>query len=234
MQPLPERCEAVRADTHRRNAWRSADVAVCDMTVPLRSTGTDQRSIEAAAIGRQKRRFRRFPPSPPMATLGKDLRDVPMRAAVSARRFVVILCGMAIFLTLIYCALFFPFPRSSDEANFFLAGLDMTRGNWRLHGWQLSPDNFATIDIPIYAALTSPVRTCADPDVRAPGPVLGGCRGPDDPPGHDRRTGGRQHRRSDRGGVVGAVPAAGQQRPDADGRAGAGACFHDCRHPRLR
>ena len=77
-----------------------------------------------------------------------------MRTAVSARRFVVILCGMAI-LTLIYCALFFPFPRSSDEANFFLAGLDMSHGNWRLHGWQLSPDNFATIDIPIYAALTA-------------------------------------------------------------------------------
>ncbi len=55
-----------------------------------------------------------------------------MRTVVSARRFVVILCGMAI-LTLIYCALFFPFPRSSDEANFFLAGLDMSRGNWRLH-----------------------------------------------------------------------------------------------------
>lgn len=41
----------------------------------------------------------------------------------------------------------FPVDRNSDDANNFLAGLEMAAGNWRLHGWVLAPDNFFTTDI---------------------------------------------------------------------------------------
>lgn len=37
--------------------------------------------------------------------------------------------------------------RNSDDANNFLAGLDMARGNLNLHGWVLAPDNYVPTDV---------------------------------------------------------------------------------------
>lgn len=47
------------------------------------------------------------------------------------------------FLALTKLRLFiaYPFPRNSDDANNFLAGIDMANGNWSLHGWMMAPDN---------------------------------------------------------------------------------------------
>jgi hypothetical protein len=45
--------------------------------------------------------------------------------------------------------------RNSDDANNFLAGIDLAHGNWRLHGWILAPDNLASTDILGEAALSA-------------------------------------------------------------------------------
>lgn len=37
--------------------------------------------------------------------------------------------------------------RNSDDANNFLAGLDMAHGNLNLHGWALAPDNYVPTDV---------------------------------------------------------------------------------------
>lgn len=47
-----------------------------------------------------------------------------------------------------------PFPRNSDDANNLLAGIDMARGNWNLHGWVMAPDNLFFTDVLIDAILT--------------------------------------------------------------------------------
>ena len=37
--------------------------------------------------------------------------------------------------------------RNADDANNLLAGADMIRGNWRLHGWTMAPDNYVPTDV---------------------------------------------------------------------------------------
>ena len=44
-------------------------------------------------------------------------------------------------------------PKTSDQASYFLAGLDVLNGNWRLKDWILTPPDFWTSDIPLSAAL---------------------------------------------------------------------------------
>ena len=46
-------------------------------------------------------------------------------------------------------------PKTSDQASYFLAGLDVLRGNWRLKGWVLTPPDFWTSDIPLSATLAA-------------------------------------------------------------------------------
>jgi hypothetical protein len=43
------------------------------------------------------------------------------------------------------------FPKSSDDANVFLCGYDMSRGNRRLKGWWLTDDNWWTMEVALYA-----------------------------------------------------------------------------------
>lgn len=45
-------------------------------------------------------------------------------------------------------------PKTSDQASYFLAGLDVSNGNWRLKNWVLTPPDFWTSDIPLSAALS--------------------------------------------------------------------------------
>jgi len=46
-------------------------------------------------------------------------------------------------------------PKTSDQASYFLAGLDVLRGNWHLKGWVLTPPDFWTSDIPLSATLAA-------------------------------------------------------------------------------
>lgn len=43
--------------------------------------------------------------------------------------------------------------RTSDQIGYFLAGKAFIHGNWRLHGWTLTPPNFWTSDIPLSVLL---------------------------------------------------------------------------------
>jgi hypothetical protein len=70
----------------------------------------------------------------------------------TALKCVLILASFFI-LTVWYYFNFHGFPRSSDDANVFLSGYDMSQGNWRLQGWWLTDDNFWTMEVPLYAIL---------------------------------------------------------------------------------
>lgn len=70
-------------------------------------------------------------------------------AEVTLRRVAVAAFFIAQIIALtFYCyVMSFPTSRSSDDANNFLAGIDMGAGNWNLHGWSLAPDNLFSTDI---------------------------------------------------------------------------------------
>ncbi|GBQ21309.1 hypothetical protein AA0472_0405 [Acetobacter estunensis NRIC 0472] len=44
--------------------------------------------------------------------------------------------------------------RTSDQVGYFLAGKAFIHGNWRLHGWTLTPPDFWTSDIPLSGLLS--------------------------------------------------------------------------------
>lgn len=73
------------------------------------------------------------------------VRAAPVRFAAIAVGFIFVF----VFLLLV----FRPVPRNSDTATNFLAGMEMGLGNWRLSGWVLPPDNFATTDLLCHAIL---------------------------------------------------------------------------------
>ncbi|QEH97411.1 hypothetical protein FXF46_14965 [Gluconobacter thailandicus] len=54
-------------------------------------------------------------------------------------------------------------PKTSDQASYFLAGLDVLHGNWRLKGWVLTPPDFWTSDIALSAALAGLWRLLGHP-----------------------------------------------------------------------
>jgi hypothetical protein len=64
-----------------------------------------------------------------------------------------LLLSAFLILAIAYYYNFCRFPRTSDDANIFLAGSEISDGNWRLKGWWLPEDNFLTIDLPLYALL---------------------------------------------------------------------------------
>lgn len=55
-------------------------------------------------------------------------------------------------------------PRTSDQAGYFLAGVEAARGNWRLHGWVLTPPDFWTSDIALSALLSTVWRLLGRPE----------------------------------------------------------------------
>jgi len=69
------------------------------------------------------------------------------------RYLVASIIGLTLYLVLaVYvCSLW---PKTSDQASYFLAGLDVLHGNWRLHDWVLTPPDFWTSDIPLSAVLS--------------------------------------------------------------------------------
>src|SRR5260221_10838831 len=75
-----------------------------------------------------------------------------IRESYPAKTVLLLLSGF-IILTVAYYYIFRTIPRQSDLANTFLAGQDMSRGNWRLKGWWLGADNYVTTDIIFYAVL---------------------------------------------------------------------------------
>jgi hypothetical protein len=58
-----------------------------------------------------------------------------------------------VLLSVIYYFNFRRFPLSSDDANSFLEGYDLSAGNWRLKGWWLAEDNYITTDLLFEAML---------------------------------------------------------------------------------
>lgn len=62
--------------------------------------------------------------------------------------------GLFLLLACLYCLLFREFPRDSDSAANFLAGVDWFRGNWRLKNWTLPSDNFLNSDLLLYGLLS--------------------------------------------------------------------------------
>jgi hypothetical protein len=79
----------------------------------------------------------------------------PVKNVLTRRNAVKILLLLSAFLILAiaYYYNFCRFPRTSDDANFLLAGSEISDGNWRLKGWWLPEDNYLTIDLPLYALL---------------------------------------------------------------------------------
>jgi hypothetical protein len=59
----------------------------------------------------------------------------------------------AALLGLLCLGLFSLRPTNSDDVNMLWAASDMAKGNWRLHGWILSPDNFWGLELPLAAAI---------------------------------------------------------------------------------
>jgi hypothetical protein len=47
------------------------------------------------------------------------------------------------------------YPKTSDQANFFLAGIDVADGNWRLKGWILASAHYWTSDVALSAVLAT-------------------------------------------------------------------------------
>lgn len=70
-----------------------------------------------------------------------------------------VLIGL-LFLSFILCYfIFFIFlsglyPKTADQVNYFLAGVDLANGNWRLKGWILTQPDFWTSDIILSAVLS--------------------------------------------------------------------------------
>jgi hypothetical protein len=64
---------------------------------------------------------------------------------------ILLLLSALLILAIAYYYNFCRFPRTSDDANIFLAGSEISDGNWRLKGWWLPEDNYLTIDLPLYA-----------------------------------------------------------------------------------
>lgn len=62
----------------------------------------------------------------------------------------VALTGMYLVLALHISSLW---PKTSDQAGYFEAGLAVLHGNWRLHGWMLTAPDFWTSDIALSAFL---------------------------------------------------------------------------------
>jgi hypothetical protein len=69
-----------------------------------------------------------------------------------ALKYVLLVFGF-ICLVVVYYFAFREFPRSSDDANVFIAGCEMSRGNWTLAGWWTTDDNFCTQDVFLYAIM---------------------------------------------------------------------------------
>lgn len=65
-------------------------------------------------------------------------------------------CNLFIFvlLTFVYFNIFRHVPATSDDANNFLAGIDMFSGNPLLNGWTLPPDSYFTEDVFWYGVLS--------------------------------------------------------------------------------
>ena len=81
------------------------------------------------------------------------------RWAISPEKRRVFVWSVAVFvafaaLAMLRLVVSFPVPRNSDDANNFLAGVEMGRGNWNLHGWFMAPDSFYTTDVLGIAVLT--------------------------------------------------------------------------------
>ncbi|GBR47836.1 hypothetical protein [Neokomagataea thailandica] len=72
-------------------------------------------------------------------------------------RLKVLIAISSIILALLYLALATHisslWPKTSDQAGYFEAGLAVLHGNWRLHGWMLTASNFWTSDIALSALL---------------------------------------------------------------------------------
>lgn len=66
---------------------------------------------------------------------------------------ILLLLSAFLILAMAYYCNFCRFPRTSDDANIFFAGSEISDGNWRLKGWWLPEDNFLTVDLPLYAFL---------------------------------------------------------------------------------
>jgi hypothetical protein len=85
-----------------------------------------------------------------------ELSNQPRAKNTLTRRIAVrilLLLSAFLILAIAYYYNFCRFPRTSDDANFFLAGSEISDGNWRLKGWWLPEDNYLTIDLPLYALL---------------------------------------------------------------------------------
>ncbi|QDH23928.1 hypothetical protein D5366_00045 [Neokomagataea tanensis] len=69
----------------------------------------------------------------------------------------IVFIGLGFFLSLFYLAIAFHvaslWPKTSDQAGYFEAGLAVLHGNWRLHGWMLTAPDFWTSDIVVTALL---------------------------------------------------------------------------------
>ncbi|MFT3791176.1 MAG: hypothetical protein QM741_08875 [Rudaea sp.] len=63
-----------------------------------------------------------------------------------ARSGFFLLLAFAI-LTKLRFVVAYPFQRNADDANNFLAGIEMGRGNWNLHGWVMARDNLYFTDV---------------------------------------------------------------------------------------
>lgn len=68
-----------------------------------------------------------------------------MRGSVLGRR--VAIGGLLLAALVVPVVLTWRSPRNSDNATVPLAALDLLRGNWRLHDWLLTPDNYVPTDI---------------------------------------------------------------------------------------
>jgi hypothetical protein len=64
------------------------------------------------------------------------------------------LLALAVLMPL-YLHLFALLAINSDMANWLFAARDVADGNWRLHDWTLSPDNFWGLEVPVTAAVWS-------------------------------------------------------------------------------
>ncbi|MBR0559606.1 hypothetical protein [Neokomagataea anthophila] len=72
-------------------------------------------------------------------------------------RIKTLITALCFVLALLYLALALHisslWPKTSDQAGYFEAGLAVLHGNWRLHGWMLTPPDFWTSDIALSALL---------------------------------------------------------------------------------
>jgi hypothetical protein len=90
-----------------------------------------------------------FSKSPSQVLTNQSFAQV-VRKKRTVLKCVLILASFFI-LTVWYYYNFRGAPRTSDDANVFLSGYDMSQGNSRLKGWWLTDDNWWTMEVPLYA-----------------------------------------------------------------------------------